>query len=132
LGDWFRGLQYGWDNSYPLGHCINLSDFENYSRETTTLKNTIIVEIKKWNFKKALIFTFGWMIGLFLLFAVVGLWGLKPLLSKRIKMAVLASTDSLYYLDFKDIKYEIMTGNAHISDVTLRADLLEGITGSLM
>jgi hypothetical protein len=61
------------------------------------------VGIKKWNLKKALIITFGEMIGLLLIFGNLGFWGLKPMLSKRIKMAVLESTDSLYCLDFKDI-----------------------------
>ena len=44
------------------------------------------------------------------------------MLAKRIKAAVLTSTDSLYHLDFKDINYEIITGNAHILGVVWRAD----------
>ena len=51
------------------------------------------------------------------------------MLSKRLKTAVLESTDSLYHLDFKDISYEIITGNAHVLGVVWRADsnLFEGL-----
>lgn len=53
---------------------------------------------------------------------LVGLWGLKPLLSSRIKEAVLNSTNGLYQIDFKDIQYSPMTGNAEIRAVTWLAD----------
>ncbi len=53
---------------------------------------------------------------------LIGIWGLKPLLSSRIKEAVLSSTNGLYQIDFKDIQYSPMTGNAEIKAVTWMAD----------
>lgn len=62
----------------------------------------------------------------FIFFSVVvtliGVWGLKPLLSSRIKEAILTSTNGLYQIDFKDIQYSPMTGNAEIRAVTWMAD----------
>lgn len=77
---------------------------------------------KKNGFKKGLIISISGLIILFFLIATIGFWSLKPMLSKRIKSAVLETTDSLYYLDFKDINYEIITGQANILEVTWRAD----------
>lgn len=54
--------------------------------------------------------------------SIIGIWGLKPLLSSRIKEAVSASTNELYQIDFKDIQYSPMTGNAEIKSVTWLAD----------
>ncbi|MER0441916.1 hypothetical protein [Emticicia sp. W12TSBA100-4] len=53
---------------------------------------------------------------------LIGIWGLKPLLSSRIKEAILTSTNGLYQIDFKDIQYSPMTGNAEIRAVTWTAD----------
>lgn len=53
---------------------------------------------------------------------LIGIWGLKPLLSSRIKEAILTSTNGLYQIDFKDIQYSPMTGNAEIRAVTWMAD----------
>ena len=73
-------------------------------------------------FKKVLIICLYIILGLVLLLIGIGYFGLKPLLTKRIQTAVLNSTDNLYHLDFKNIKYDIMSGNASISDVTWQAD----------
>ncbi|MES2517483.1 MAG: hypothetical protein V4585_05220 [Bacteroidota bacterium] len=77
---------------------------------------------KTWNFKRTLVITLFVILGISVFTAILGLYNLKPFLSKRIQSAVLATTDSLYYIDFKGIKYDIVTGNAHILEVTLRAD----------
>lgn len=77
---------------------------------------------KKTNLKKVIIISFLGIIGLFFLVATIGFWSLKPMLSKRLKAAVLETTDSLYYLDFKDINYEFVSGSAKILGVTWRAD----------
>ncbi|GGD67817.1 hypothetical protein GCM10011514_34900 [Emticicia aquatilis] len=53
---------------------------------------------------------------------LIGIWGLKPLLSSRIKEAILTSTNGLYQIDFKGIQYSPMTGNAEIRAVTWMAD----------
>lgn len=83
----------------------------------------------KTSLKKVLIISFFGIIGLLLIVSTIGFWSLKPMLSKRIKTAVLESTDSLYHLDFEDISYEIITGNAHVLGVVWRADsnLYEGL-----
>ena len=83
----------------------------------------------KTSLKKVLIISFLGIIGLLLIVSTIGFWSLKPMLSKRLKTAVLESTDSLYHLDFKDISYEIITGNAHVLGVVWRADsnLYEGL-----
>lgn len=83
----------------------------------------------KTSLKKVLIISFLGIIGLLLIISTIGFWSLKPMLSKRLKTAVLESTDSLYHLDFKDISYEIITGNAHVLGVVWRADsnLYEGL-----
>jgi hypothetical protein len=62
------------------------------------------------------------LLGLLLVAMSVGYFGLKPLLTKRIQTAVLNSTDNLYHLDFKDIKYDFMSGNAFVLDVAMVAD----------
>lgn len=77
---------------------------------------------KKNNFKRVLIFSFLGIFGLLLIVSTVGFWSIKPMLSKRLKTAVLESTDNLYYLDFKDINYNIISGNARILGVVWRAD----------
>lgn len=73
-------------------------------------------------FKKVLIISLYGVIGLLVLLTIIGLWGLKPLLSKRIQYAVLTATNNLYYLDFKNIQYDFTTGEAKLSGVTCRAD----------
>ena len=73
-------------------------------------------------FRKGLIISIVGLIVLFFIVGTVGFWSLKPMLSKRLKSAVLESTDSLYYLDFKDINYQIITGQADILAVTWRVD----------
>jgi hypothetical protein len=73
-------------------------------------------------FKKVLIAVSCVLLGLLLVTALLGYFGLKPLLTKRIQIAVLNSTDGLYRLDFKGITYDIMTGNAYVTDVKMRAD----------
>jgi hypothetical protein len=73
-------------------------------------------------FRKVLTVVFYALLGLLLVAATLGYFGLKPLLSKRIQTAVFNSTDGLYKLDFKDIKYEVMTGRAYVLDVTMVAD----------
>jgi hypothetical protein len=77
---------------------------------------------QKSPFRKVLIVIFYVLLGLLLVALGVGYFGLKPLLTKRIQTAVLNSTDKLYHLDFKDIKYDIMTGNAYVLDVAMVAD----------
>lgn len=77
---------------------------------------------KKMNFKRGLIISILGLIILFIIIGTIGFWSLKPMLSKRLKSAVLETTDSLYYLDFKDINYGIITGQADILEVTWRAD----------
>ena len=74
------------------------------------------------NVKKALIFTVIGIFGLLLIVSTIGFWSIKPMLSKRIKNAVLASTDSLYQLNFKDIHYNLISGNAEVLNVVWRAD----------
>ncbi len=76
----------------------------------------------KTGFKKALIFTVIGIFGLLLIVSTIGFWSIKPTLSKRIKTAVLESTDSLYHLDFKDINYNLISGNAEVLGVVWRAD----------
>jgi hypothetical protein len=79
-------------------------------------------KMRKSSHKKVtLLFVLG-LISLFFIVVTIGFWSVKPLLSKRLKTAVLVSTDSLYYLDFEDISYEIITGRATVSGVVLRAD----------
>ena len=78
--------------------------------------------IQKSPFRKVLTATFYVLLGLLLVAIGVGYFGLKPLLTKRIQSGVLKSTDNLYYLDFKNIKYDIMSGNAFVLDVTIMAD----------
>ena len=77
---------------------------------------------KKSSLRKVLITVFYVLLGLLLVIMGVGYFGLKPILTKRIQTAVLNSTDNLYHLDFKDIKYDIMSGNAHVLDVKIMAD----------
>ena len=77
---------------------------------------------KKYNLKKALILSLIGIIGLLLVVSTIGFWSIKPMLSKRIKTAVLESTDNLYHLDFKDINYNIISGNARVLGVNWRAD----------
>ena len=77
---------------------------------------------KKKSFKKVLIMSILGLIALFFIIGTIGFWSLKPMLSKRLKSAVLETTDSLYYLDFKDINYAIIAGQANILEVTWRAD----------
>ena len=77
---------------------------------------------KKNGFKKGLIISVLGLVILFFIVGTVGFWSLKPMLSKRLKSAVLETTDSLYYLDFKDINYGIITGQADILEVSWRAD----------
>jgi hypothetical protein len=72
--------------------------------------------------KKVLIISFFVVIGLFFIVSTIGFWSIKPILSKRLKTAVLESTDSLYHLDFKDIKYNLIAGNAEVLGVVWRAD----------
>jgi hypothetical protein len=73
-------------------------------------------------FKKALIFTVIGILSLLLIVSTIGFWSVKPMLSKRIKTAVLESTDSLYHLDFKDINYNLISGKAEVLGVVWRAD----------
>ncbi len=77
---------------------------------------------KKQKVKKALIFSFLGIFGLLLVVSTIGFWSVKPMLSKRIKTAVLESTDNLYHLDFEDINYNIIAGNARVLGVVWRAD----------
>ena len=77
---------------------------------------------KKYNLKKALIFSIIGLIVLLLIVSTLGFWSLKPTLSKRLKTAVLESTNNLYHLDFKDIDYNIVSGNARVLGVVWRAD----------
>ena len=72
--------------------------------------------------KKALIFTVVGIFGLLLIVSTIGFWSIKPMLSKRIKTAVLQATDSLYQLNFKDIHYNLISGNAEVLNVVWRAD----------
>lgn len=72
--------------------------------------------------KKALIICLYGLIGLLVLLTIIGLWGLKPLLTKRIQHAVLTATNNLYYLDFQNIQYDFTTGEAKLSGVTCQAD----------
>lgn len=78
--------------------------------------------MKKLSTKKIILLSVVGSIGLFFIVVTIGFWSVKPLLSKRLKTAVLASTDSLYHLDFEDISYEIVTGSATVSGVVWRAD----------
>ena len=59
---------------------------------------------------------------LLILITVLGLWGLKPLLTKRIQTAVMESTNGLYAIDFKSLQYDVLSGNAQVSEVIWRAD----------
>jgi hypothetical protein len=77
---------------------------------------------KKQNVKKVLLFTFVGIFGLLLIISTIGFWSVKPMLSKRLKTAVLESTDNLYHLDFKDINYNLVSGNARVLGVVWRAD----------
>ena len=77
---------------------------------------------KKLSTKKVVFISFLGLIGLFFIVATIGFWSLKPMLSKRIKIAVLESTDSLYHLDFKDINYNFVSGTANVLGVVWRAD----------
>lgn len=77
---------------------------------------------QKTSSKKVLLFSFLGIVGLLLVISTFGFWSLKPMLSKRIKTAVLESTNNLYHLDFKDINYNIITGNARVLGVIWRAD----------
>jgi hypothetical protein len=81
------------------------------------------MEIKnKTSLKRILLFTFAGIFGLLLIISTVGFWSVKPMLSKRLKTAVLESTDNLYHLDFKDINYNLVSGNARILGVIWQAD----------
>ena len=82
----------------------------------------LMEKTNKTNLKKALIFSFLGIIGLLLVISTIGFWSLKPMLSKRIKTAVLESTDNLYHLDFEDINYNVISGNARVLGVIWRAD----------
>lgn len=77
---------------------------------------------KKTNVKKVLILSFLGIFGLLLLVSTIGFWSIKPMLSRKIKNAVLESTDSLYHLEFKDINYSLITGNASVLGVVWQAD----------
>ena len=77
---------------------------------------------KKSPLRKVLTAIFYGLLGLLLVAMGVGYFGLKPILTKRIQTAVLNSTDNLYHLSFKDIKYDIMSGNAFVLDVKMMAD----------
>lgn len=77
---------------------------------------------KKLSTKKVVFISFLGLIGLFFIVATIGFWSLKPMLSKRIKIAVLESTDSLYHLDFEDINYNFVSGTANVLGVVWRAD----------
>lgn len=77
---------------------------------------------KKLGTKKIILISVLGFIGLFFIVVTIGFWSVKPLLSKRIKTAVLESTDNLYYLDFKDINYDIVSGTANVLGVVWRAD----------
>lgn len=79
-------------------------------------------KMRKLGTKKIILLSVVGSIGLFFMVVTIGFWSVKPLLSKRLKAAVLASTDSLYHLDFEDISYEIVTGSATVSGVVWRAD----------
>ena len=59
---------------------------------------------------------------LLVLISLLGLWGLKPLLTKRIQTAVMESTNGLYAIDFKSLQYDVLSGNAKVSEVIWRAD----------
>lgn len=72
--------------------------------------------------RKILLRTFYGFLFFCLVVTLVGIWGLKPLLSSRIKDAVLKSTNGLYQIDFKDIQYSPVTGNAEIKTVTWKPD----------
>lgn len=74
------------------------------------------------NPRKILIITFYVLLFFSLIVSSIGIWGLKPLLSSRIKEAILTSTNGLYQIDFKDIQYSPITGNAEIRVVTWKAD----------
>jgi len=56
------------------------------------------------------------------LVSLLGFWGLKPLLKKRIQSAVLESTNGLYSIDFKSLKYDILSGSAEVSSVVWQSD----------
>lgn len=73
-------------------------------------------------FKKGLVFTIVGIFGLLLIISTIGFWSIKPMLAKRLKTAVVESTDSLYHLDFKDINYNLISGNAEVLGVVWRAD----------
>lgn len=78
--------------------------------------------IQKSPLRKVLTGMFYVLLGLLIIAIGVGYFGLKPLLTKRIQTAVLNSTDNLYHLSFRDIKYDVMSGNAYVFDVTMMAD----------
>ncbi len=61
-------------------------------------------------------------LGLVVLALIFGIWGLKPLLTKRIQSTVLESTNGLYTIDFKSLNYDILSGSAEVSDVVWQSD----------
>ncbi|RZL12630.1 MAG: hypothetical protein EOO89_19260, partial [Pedobacter sp.] len=48
----------------------------------------------------------------------------KPRLTRELKAFVLASTDSLYRIDFSRIRTNLLTGTASVSDVIIVADTI--------
>ena len=81
-------------------------------------------QIKKHKFKQ-LIWIAGSILSILLMLGVIG-WYVnfksKPFLSEQIKENVYKSTDSLYTISFTNITTNILTGNATLENVEIKAD----------
>jgi hypothetical protein len=76
----------------------------------------------KW--QKVLLIALGTLAGLILLAALLVNTILTPILSKKLKNAVLEASDSLYHINFTKAELHLFRGEVMLYDITLTADTL--------
>ncbi len=71
---------------------------------------------------KRILFALLTFITIVIIIAIYFNFHLKPLLTKKIKEAIITSTDSLYTIDFDDVSANIITGNVSFTHILFKPD----------
>lgn len=71
---------------------------------------------------KKLLITIGIVVGIILILSLIINIYWSPILAKKVRSAVLASSDSLYTIDFSDTKLHIMKGEIDIDNIVVKPD----------
>ena len=76
--------------------------------------------LKKWH--KGALITIGSIIAVILILAIFVNRYWSPIMAAKVKKMVLASSDSLYHVDFSGAKFHILRGELDIYDITIKPD----------